>query len=184
MKNVIVVTGKSVRLAHDGDVATPSGKVSNMTDLERLRSAIESGDSEEAVKGAADAIAAKTPPEAILSTMTEAMDTVGARFQDGDCFIPEMLIASRAMTASLTLLEPILIESGFTPEFKVVLGTVEGDLHDIGKNLVAMMWKGANFDVIDLGTNVPPETFVQAVRDHDAELVGLSALLTTTMPAM
>lgn len=155
-----------------------------MTELDCLRSAIESGDREKAMNGTVEAIAAKVPPERILSTMTEAMDTVGEKFQDGSCYIPEMLLASRAMSASMVLLEPILVEAGLTPEVKVVLGTVEGDLHDIGKNLVAMMWKGANFDVIDLGTDVAPDAFVQAIREHDAELVGLSALLTTTMPAM
>jgi len=95
-----------------------------------------------------------------------------------------MPIAARAMKEAMGVLEPILVEAGIKPIAKAIIGTVEGDLHDIGKNLVAMMWKGANFDVVDLGTNVPPQKFVTAVQEHQAQLVGLSALLTTTMPAI
>jgi 5-methyltetrahydrofolate--homocysteine methyltransferase len=95
-----------------------------------------------------------------------------------------MLVAARAMKEALAVLEPLLAAAGIKPEFTAVLGTVEGDLHDIGKNLVGMMWKGANINVIDLGVNVPPAKFVDALRQHQAQLVGLSALLTTTMPAM
>jgi 5-methyltetrahydrofolate--homocysteine methyltransferase len=95
-----------------------------------------------------------------------------------------MLVAARAMKEALAVLEPLLAAAGIKPEFTAVLGTVEGDLHDIGKNLVGMMWKGANINVIDLGVNVPPTKFVDAIRQHQAQLVGLSALLTTTMPAM
>jgi 5-methyltetrahydrofolate--homocysteine methyltransferase len=116
--------------------------------------------------------------------MTAAMDDVGQKFQKNEVFVPELLIASRAMKESMALLEPLLVKAGIKPEFTVVVGTVQGDLHDIGKNLVAMMWKGANFNVVDLGTNVTPEKFVEAARQHSAQLVGLSALLTTTMPAM
>ena len=97
---------------------------------------------------------------------------------------PEMLIASRAMKESMELLEPQLVAAGIKPEFTAVIGTVEGDLHDIGKNLVAMMWKGANFEVVDLGTNVSAASFVAAAKEHKAKIVGLSALLTTTMPAL
>ena len=97
---------------------------------------------------------------------------------------PEMLISSRAMKEAMLLLEPLLVKAGIKPEFTAVVGTVQGDLHDIGKNLVAMMWKGANFGVVDLGTNVSAEKFVAAARENNAKLVGLSALLTTTMPAM
>jgi 5-methyltetrahydrofolate--homocysteine methyltransferase len=98
--------------------------------------------------------------------------------------VPEMLIAARAMKESMALLEPILVKAGIRPDFTAVIGTVQGDLHDIGKNLVAMMWKGANFNVVDLGTNVAPDKFVAAVTENKALVVGLSALLTTTMPAM
>jgi len=112
------------------------------------------------------------------------MDIVGSRFKRNEVFVPEMLIAARAMKEALALLEPHLIEAGIKPKFTAVLGTVQGDLHDIGKNLVGMMWKGANFDVIDLGVNVPPEKFSATVEERKPHVVGLSALLTTTMPAM
>jgi 5-methyltetrahydrofolate--homocysteine methyltransferase len=116
--------------------------------------------------------------------MTEAMAVVGDRFQRGDLYIPEMLISARAMREATAILEPILVGVGFRPEATAIIGTVKGDLHDIGKNLVAMMWKGAAIEVIDLGTNVPPERFVAAAREHNAQLIGLSALLTTTMASM
>ena len=112
------------------------------------------------------------------------MDDVGGKFQRNEAFVPEMLIAARAMKESMAVLEPVLVKAGIKPEFTAVVGTVQGDLHDIGKNLVAMMWRGAHFNVVDLGTNVSAERFVQAARESDADLVGLSALLTTTMPAM
>ena len=112
------------------------------------------------------------------------MDDIGARFQKNEVFVPEMLIAARAMKESMVILEPLLVAAGIRPEFTALIGTVQGDLHDIGKNLVAMMWKGANFNVIDLGTNVPPERFVAAAREHNPQIIGLSALLTTTMPSM
>ena len=95
-----------------------------------------------------------------------------------------MLIAARAMKEAMALLAPLLAEAGIKPKFTAVIGTVQGDLHDIGKNLVAMMWKGSNFGVVDLGTNVPPEKFIAAAKEHNPQIVGLSALLTTTMPAM
>lgn len=116
--------------------------------------------------------------------LVPGMAIVGERFKNNEIFVPEMLIAARAMKEALKVLEPMLVEAGIKPEFNAVIGTVEGDLHDIGKNLVAMMWKGANIDVIDLGVNVPPAKFVEAIRENNAMLVGLSALLTTTMPSM
>jgi 5-methyltetrahydrofolate--homocysteine methyltransferase len=116
--------------------------------------------------------------------LVSGMDVIGDRFQRNEAFVPEMLIAARAMKESMTVLEPLLVKAGIKPEHTAVIGTVQGDLHDIGKNLVAMMWRGAHFNVVDLGTNVPPEKFVEAAREHNAGLVGLSALLTTTMPAM
>lgn len=126
----------------------------------------------------------ETSPQAILDALTAGMDDVGRRFKANEIFVPEVLVAVRAMKTAMELLEPVLVASGLKPEFTVVIGTVEGDLHDIGKNLVAMVLKGAKFNVIDLGTNVPAQEFVEAVRKHGAQLVGLSALLTTTMPAM
>jgi 5-methyltetrahydrofolate--homocysteine methyltransferase len=112
------------------------------------------------------------------------MAEVGEQFKRNEIFVPEMLIAARAMKEALKVLEPALLAAGVKPEHSAVIGTVEGDLHDIGKNLVAMMWKGANIEVIDLGANVPPARFVEAVKQYNPKLLGLSALLTTTMPAM
>lgn len=123
--------------------------------------------------------------QAILEQrLVPGMAVVGERFKRNEIFVPEMLIAARAMKEALRILEPRLAVAGVKPEFKAVIGTVEGDLHDIGKNLVAMMWKGANIDVVDLGVNVSPARFVEAVAQHAPALVGLSTLLTTTMPAM
>ncbi len=128
--------------------------------------------------------AGETAQFIVENRLVPAMAIVGERFKNNEIFVPEMLIAARAMKEALAVLEPMLVEAGVKPEFNAVIGTVEGDLHDIGKNLVAMMWKGANIDVIDLGVNVPPAKFVEAIRENNAMLVGLSALLTTTMPAM
>jgi len=155
-----------------------------MPDLQKLSEAIKSGNREEAVRMTKEAIAAKVAPREILDAMVAAMDIVGRQFQCNEIFVPEMLIAARAMKESMAQLEPLLVEAGIKPIAKAVIGTVAGDLHDIGKNLVAMMWKGANFDVVDLGTNVTPQKFVDAAKQHKADLVGLSALLTTTMPSI
>ncbi len=155
-----------------------------MPDLHELGEAIKSGNRDKATSLTHEAIDANVPAREILDAMVGAMDVVGQRFQKNEIFVPEMLIAARAMKEAMALLEPILVAAGITPVAKAVIGTVEGDLHDIGKNLVAMMWKGANFDVIDLGTNVTAQKFVDAAREQQAQLVGLSALLTTTMPAI
>jgi len=120
----------------------------------------------------------------VENRLVPGMATVGERFKRNEIFVPEMLIAARAMKEALGILEPMLVEAGVKPEYTAVIATVEGDLHDIGKNLVAMMWKGANINVIDLGVNVPAAKFAEAVKEHQPQLVGLSALLTTTMPAM
>ncbi len=125
-----------------------------------------------------------TDPKTVLDAMTAAMDVVGRKFQEGELYVPEMLIAARAMKAGTEILEPHLAAAGVVPEFRAVIGTVEGDLHDIGKNLVGMMWKGGGIEVIDLGVNVAPAAFVAAAQEHDAHLIGVSALLTTTMPNM
>ena len=155
-----------------------------MPDLDKLFHAIKSGKNKEAVALTKEAIDGNVPPQEILNQMIAAMDDVGQRFQRNEAFVPEMLIAARAMKESMALLEPCLVAAGIKPVAKAAIGTVEGDLHDIGKNLVAMMWKGANFDVIDLGTNVKPQKFVDAVKQHNVDIIGLSALLTTTMPAI
>ncbi len=155
-----------------------------MSQLESLTEAIKKGDRNSAKKATQELISAGAKAQEILDALVGGMDDVGRRFQCNQIFVPEMLIASRAMKESMALLEPLLVEAGIKPKFTAVVGTVQGDLHDIGKNLVAMMWKGANFGVIDLGTNVAPEKFVTAAREHNASVIGLSALLTTTMPAM
>lgn len=116
--------------------------------------------------------------------MIAAISEVGRLFEIGEYYVPEMLVSAYAMQSGLTLLEPYLKEANVKATGKVVVGTVKGDLHDIGKNLVSMMLKGAGFEIIDLGTDVAPEKFVEAARKQDAQIVALSALLTTTMPAM
>jgi len=155
-----------------------------MANLTALTAAVEAGNRTAAAELAQAALDEGTDPKTILDAMTAAMDIVGRRFQDGELFVPEMLIAARAMKAGTDILEPALLAAGVTPEFRAVVGTVEGDLHDIGKNLVGMMWKGGGIEVIDLGVNVTAARFVEAAREHDAHLIGLSALLTTTMPNM
>jgi len=156
-----------------------------MSDLKALSNAIVKGDRNEAKRLTQAALDAKLDPQVIVETgMVPGMAVIGERFKKNEIFVPEMLIAARAMKEAMSLIEPLLTAKGIKPKYTVVIGTVQGDLHDIGKNLVAMMFKGANFGVVDLGTNVPPEKFVAAAREHKADLVGLSALLTTTMPAM
>ena len=156
-----------------------------MTDsLNRLTAAIKAGKRKDARAATAEALDAGLSPQSVLDALTEGMNDVGKRFKANELFVPEVLVAARAMQKSMDLLEPILIASGIEPAHSIVIGTVEGDLHDIGKNLVIMMLKGANFKVIDLGVNIPAETFSQAIEEHKPDVVALSALLTTTMPAM
>jgi 5-methyltetrahydrofolate--homocysteine methyltransferase len=124
------------------------------------------------------------PLEIVEQGLVPGMSSIGEKFKNNEVFVPEMLIAARAMKECMGILEPLLALAGIKPKFTAVIGTVQGDLHDIGKNLVAMMLKGANFGIIDLGTNVPPEKFVAAIQEHSAQIACLSALLTTTMPAM
>jgi 5-methyltetrahydrofolate--homocysteine methyltransferase len=155
-----------------------------MADLQALTEAIERGDRAAATAVTRTAVAEGVDPETILAAMTTAMDIVGGKFQRNEIYVPEMLISARAMKEAVAIIEPLLVDSGIKPKFTAVIGTVKGDLHDIGKNLVAMMWKGANIEVIDLGANVAPETFVEKAKEHDATLVGISALLTTTMVGM
>ena len=126
-----------------------------------------------------------TKPDRILyDGLLPGMSVVGERFEKGEYFIPEMLLAARSLNAGLDLLRPLLTDADMRPTGKVVLGTVKGDIHDIGKNLVAVMMQGAGFHVIDAGVDVPPEKFVELIREHEPDIVGLSALLTTTMPSM
>lgn len=124
------------------------------------------------------------PPEIISRYLIPAMTEVGARFERQEFYVPEMLIAARAMQTGLGVLKPLLVEGELKTAGQVVVGTVKGDLHDIGKNLVCMMLEGAGFEVTDLGVDVGPEKFVRTVRERKPDILGMSALLTTTMPAM
>jgi methylmalonyl-CoA mutase cobalamin-binding domain/chain len=122
-------------------------------------------------------------PETLLyEALIPSLEEVGARFERGDFFVPEMLIAGKAMAGALEILRPLLAETGAQTIGKIVMGTVKGDVHDIGKNLVNIMFEGAGFEVIDLGVNVPPERFVEQINEHSPDVVGFSAFLTTTMP--
>ncbi len=125
-----------------------------------------------------------SPGELLQDGLIAGMDQVGKDFKAGDLFVPEVLIAARAMQAGMSILRPLLAESDTPSAGKYLIGTVKGDLHDIGKNLVKMMLEGAGFETVDLGTDVKPEAFVAAVQEHQPQLLGMSALLTTTMPGM
>lgn len=155
-----------------------------VADLAALSGAIVEGDRSSATRLIAEALKEETSAQVLLDTMTQAMHEVGQRFSNNEIFVPEMLISARAMKEAMAILEPVLVDAGIAPEFTAVLGTVKGDIHDIGKNLVGMMWKGANFRVVDLGINVTPQAFADAVVEHGARVVGASALLTTTMVGM
>ena len=155
-----------------------------MADFERLQAAVEAGDRDVAIEITQAAIDEGIAPLDILEPMTDAMGVIGDRFSRQEIFVPEMLISARAMKGAVALLEPLLVGSGHKPDKVAVLGTIKGDLHDIGKNLVAMMLKGANFKIVDLGTNTSAEEFLAAAREHEADLIGCSALLTTTMGNM
>lgn len=153
--------------------------------LQALYDAVLEGDAKTAAQVTREAVDQGVDPQSLLSDyMIPAMDEVGHRFETNEYFVPELLIAARAMKQSLEIIRPLLVESGAEPAGKVVIGTVRGDLHDIGKNLVAAMLEGGGFEVTDLGVDVSPETFVEAVRSSGARIVALSALLTTTMPGM
>jgi len=142
------------------------------------------GQAPEVEAGVKAALAAGVGAEEILNNaLIAAMNEIGQRFEAGDLFVPEMLIAARAMQAGLKILKPALAKAEVKAAGKVAIGTVKGDLHDIGKNLVAMMLEGSGFEIMDLGVDVTPEAFVSAVR-NGAQIIGMSALLTTTMPSM
>jgi methylmalonyl-CoA mutase cobalamin-binding domain/chain len=122
------------------------------------------------------------PDQILFEALIPSLEEVGARFERGDFFVPEMLIAGRAMSGALDILRPLLAETGAETIGKFVMGTVKGDVHDIGKNLVNIMLEGAGFEVIDLGVQTPPEKFIAAIEEHKPDIVGMSAFLTTTMP--
>jgi len=156
-----------------------------MADLKELADAIIKGDQNAAVEITKAALDEGTAAKSVLDDgLIAGMDVVGDRFKKNEVYIPEVLIAARAMKSAMEILEPELTKAGVKPVGKFLIGTVQGDLHDIGKNLVAMMLKGAGFDVVDLGVDITPETFVERAKATDVQLIGMSALLTTTMPAM
>jgi 5-methyltetrahydrofolate--homocysteine methyltransferase len=156
-----------------------------MADLQALANAIIKGDQNTAVEFTKAALSEGATAKSILDEgLIAGMDVIGARFKKNEVYIPEVLIAARAMKMAMEVLEPELAKEGVEPVGKLIIGTVQGDLHDIGKNLVAMMLKGAGFEVIDLGVDIGPEKFVEQAKASGAELIGMSALLTTTMPAM
>lgn len=156
-----------------------------MADLSKLKEAILNGDAAGATAAAKELMAASTDPlEVVTQGISPSMAEVGRRFEAGEYFVPELLVAARATKAVFEIIRPAMARRGTEPAGRVVIGTVKGDLHDIGKNLVAAMLEGGGFEVIDLGVNVAPERVVNAVKEKNAQLVGLSALLTTTMPEM
>jgi 5-methyltetrahydrofolate--homocysteine methyltransferase len=155
-----------------------------MATLDELREAVVDGQAKVAVAKVTEALAAGTDAGTVLREgLIAGMAQVGKLYEDGEVFVPEMLVAARAMTAALAVLKPRLVEQGVASSGKVAIGTTEGDLHDIGKNLVAMMLEGSGYEIVDLGVDVPAAKFVQAIRDG-ANVVAMSALLTTTMTNM
>jgi len=156
-----------------------------MNNLTPIANAIYDGDVDTVIAQTKQAIEdGNTALEILENGLMAGMDRVGKDFKAGDLFIPEVLIASRAMQSGMEILKPLLVTQKIKSPGKIVLGTVKGDLHDIGKNLVAIMLQGAGFDVIDLGVDVSKETFLKAIVDYKPDLVGMSSLLTTTMPQM
>jgi len=156
-----------------------------MSDLNLLYEAVLSGDTKAAQAVTEQALAAGAEPVRLVQdSMMPAMAEVGRRFECSEYFVPELLLSARAMKTALALLRPLLATSEVSPAGRVIIGTVQGDLHDIGKNLVAAMLEGGGFEVIDLGVSVSPEAFLAGVRETKPDIVAMSALLTTTMPAM
>lgn len=153
--------------------------------LKKLSESVIEGRKDDAARLTQELLAGGVLPEKVLNDgLIAAMSTVGEMFKNCEIYLPEMLMSARAMKAATEILRPLLVQSGIKPAGTVIIGTVQGDLHDIGKNLVGMMAEGAGFKVIDLGVDVPPAKFVEAVRQNDGQIIGMSALLTTTMMRM
>ncbi len=152
--------------------------------FQALYDAILDGQRDAARAKVQEALSAGEDPGKILDSMVTAMGEVGRLFEEGEYFVPEMLIAARAMKTGMEILKPELVDADIQPAGKIIAGTVKGDLHDIGKNLVCMMLEGAGFQVVDLGADVSPEAFVAGVKEHQPDFIAMSALLTTTMPNM
>ena len=156
-----------------------------MEDLERLYDAVLAGNAKQAVAVTKEAVAAGVDPQVLLDEyMIPAMDEVGARFESNECFVPELLISARAMKGAVEVIRPLLATAGAEPIGRVVIGTVQGDLHDIGKNLVAIMLEGGGFEITDIGVDANADKFIDAINTKHPDIVALSALLTTTLPSM
>ncbi|NLN90097.1 MAG: cobalamin-binding protein [candidate division WS1 bacterium] len=156
-----------------------------MAELGDLSQAIINGDLNTAKSTTQELLDGGASAQTVVTQgLVPGMDVVGQKFKANEFYVPEVLIAARAMKGAMEILRPLLAESGVEPEARIAIGTVAGDLHDIGKNLVAMMLEGAGFEIIDLGVDVAADKFVEAVNEKQADIVALSALLTTTMPAM
>ena len=153
--------------------------------VERMQDDLYDGLAEPVVAGVRELLRRGwSPYEVLTKSLVAGMDVVGADFRDGILFVPEVLMAAKAMKAGMEILRPLLVETGAPQIGTMVIGTVKGDIHDIGKNLVAMMMEGAGFKVVNLGINVDAEKFMAAIREHKPDILGMSALLTTTMPYM
>lgn len=153
--------------------------------LDQLHDAVFDGDADTAVAVAQEALASDVAPTVLLfDAMIPALEEVGRRFETGEVFLPEMLVAARAMSSVMDLIRPLIVSAGVEKVGTFLIGTVVGDIHDVGKKLVIVMLEGAGFEVIDLGINVPAEAFVEAIREHQPDVVGMSAFLTTTLPEL
>ena len=153
--------------------------------VEQMHDDLYDGMQEEVVEGVKILLSRDWKPYDVLTkALVEGMTIVGIDFRDGILFVPEVLMAANAMKAGMVVLRPLLAETGAPRVGKAVIGTVKGDIHDIGKNLVSMMWEGAGFEVIDIGINNPVENYLEALEEHKPDILGMSALLTTTMPYM
>ncbi|MFP3903457.1 MAG: corrinoid protein [Armatimonadota bacterium] len=156
-----------------------------MAELQAMADAVIAGDRDTVADLAQAALDENVDPQTIINEgLIAGMNVVGEKFKNNEFYVPEVLIAARAMHAGMDLVKPLLADSDVSSKGNIIIGTVKGDLHDIGKNLVAMMLEGGGFDVYDLEVDVPPEKFVEAINEYDANVVALSALLTTTMPSM
>ncbi|NLU41185.1 MAG: cobalamin-binding protein [Firmicutes bacterium] len=156
-----------------------------MIDFKEMQEALIAGNAQRVKELTEQAVQEGVSPADILNKgLVPGMAVIGERFRNNEVYVPEVLIAARAMKAGMAIIKPLLVEANVEPIGRVVIGTVKGDLHDIGKNLVGMMLEGAGFEVIDVGVDVAPEKFVSVAKEKNARLIGLSALLTTTMPSM
>ncbi len=153
-----------------------------MTIIEKIADEVQKGNSEPVEALVNEALSQEIPADTIMDDgLVEGMNIVSEKFKNNECFIPEVLVSAKAMTVGLGILKPLLAEKNVKPLGKIVIGTIQGDLHDIGKNIISMLLQGAGFEIIDLGADVQVDRFVESAKDENADLLGMSALLTTTM---